>query len=146
MNNRYIYALIVIIATALFFGGASYWWRPGEQPIASQIATSTAVIYNETGEISAIETEFSATSSLRVPDVKAPDLQPLEIIPSMMSTKITSEFRIDLAMVIAELRKNTTSYDYWLALGTYRKQLEDYKGAALAWEYAAALNPKQPLY
>lgn len=42
---------------------------------------------------------------------------------------------------VATLKKNPGSFDDWILLGIYRKQIGDYEGALLAWEFAIKVRP-----
>ena len=41
-----------------------------------------------------------------------------------------------------QLKKDSDNLENWLVLGIYRKMINDYEGAILAWEYASAIRPQ----
>lgn len=43
-----------------------------------------------------------------------------------------------------QLKKDSDNLENWLLLGIYRKMINDYEGARLAWEYAGATRPQSP--
>ena len=43
--------------------------------------------------------------------------------------------------IISILKKDTTSFENWIELGSYRKMIGDFEGALEAWEYASKISP-----
>ena len=48
----------------------------------------------------------------------------------------------NVARLVTILKGDSSSFNAWLDLGSYRKQIGDYEGAREAWEYAALLAPE----
>ena len=48
----------------------------------------------------------------------------------------------NVARLVTILKGDSSSFNAWLDLGSYRKQIGDYEGAREAWEYAAILAPE----
>jgi len=44
--------------------------------------------------------------------------------------------------ISSQLKKDSDNLENWLVLGIYRKMINDYEGAILAWEYASAIRPQ----
>jgi len=46
--------------------------------------------------------------------------------------------------ISSQLKKSSDNLENWLLLGIYRKMINDYEGARIAWEYAGAIRPQSP--
>jgi len=123
MSKKVLLCIII-----LFFGAGFIWWW-GEQ---TQNQESTAL--SESG----IEFGYQkATSTSKVSRIVAPDFTHTL---SGASTSTRSAYE----KVIARLRIYPNDTDSWIALGLYRKESDDYKGAEAAWNYASVLDPANP--
>lgn len=58
-----------------------------------------------------------------------------------LSPQVVKAVETQMAITIADLKKEPLNKDGWIALGGERKVLGDYEGARDAWEYAKALSP-----
>lgn len=64
--------------------------------------------------------------------------------------KIVDNMSKDASIIVADkiksisdqLKKDSDNLENWLILGIYRKMINDYEGARLAWEYAGAIRPQ----
>ncbi|KKU70168.1 MAG: hypothetical protein UX94_C0010G0010 [Parcubacteria group bacterium GW2011_GWA2_47_21] len=73
-----------------------------------------------------------------------PDLAELALVPSPRDDfdRMTAQ---KIAETVAYLAHNSDSYDDWLNLAIYRKQLADYEGARLIFEFATKKWPSQSI-
>ena len=76
------------------------------------------------------------------PGFKVPDLNR----PLTFSTDLPPEAKKiitdNVARLVTILKGDSSSFNAWLDLGSYRKQIGDYEGAREAWGYAAILAPE----
>ena len=59
-----------------------------------------------------------------------------------MDTTFIASVEAQMKVTTANLVKNKTSFNDWIALGLERKLVNDYVNAAVDWEYASALYPQ----
>lgn len=77
--------------------------------------------------------------SVKIP---VPDLdREIKIIDNMSedAVKIVTD---KIKSISDQLKKDSDSLENWLILGIYRKMINDFEGAKLAWEYAGAIRPQ----
>ena len=97
------------------------------------------------GDMSGVKIEqVDVTNDEPAVKIPVPDLDREIKITGNMSEdaiKIATNKIKDLS---AQLKKDNDNLENWLLLGIYRKMINDYEGARLAWEYAGAIRPKSP--
>jgi tetratricopeptide (TPR) repeat protein len=58
-----------------------------------------------------------------------------------MDATSQAAFKTQILSLEASLTKNPANFENWMQLGTDRKVIGDYQGAAQAWVYASELSP-----
>ncbi len=76
---------------------------------------------------------------------KMPNLNRPVVYPENMSPEARGIIYSKINENVSKLKTDPNISSEWLALGINRKILGDYEGARDAWEYALALNPKDPV-
>lgn len=130
----------LLLCVVILFLGIVLVWRLGgqqrEEVIKPPLSTQTQESKPLLG--SGIDFEYQkATSTSKAPHRAAPDL-------SRPLSSASTSTRIAYAGIVARLKTYPNDTDSWIALGLYRKESDDYKGAEEAWKYASALSPADP--
>lgn len=140
-----IVVILLAIAAYVFWQGAH---KPGFQPSATTAttsATTTTQISSTTVVVSGPSGTYTIT---QLPDSTTPPAPPYKaaiICPSTMSQDQCASIQTKDASIIATLNKNQTDSGSWITLGTLRKEVGDYTGAATAWKYVTELYPTSPI-
>lgn len=94
-----------------------------------------------------IEGDASGVTIKEVPTPTAVKLPPLPNlsrpinIPSSLPEESKVAVKAKIERLEADLKKDPTQYANWLELGLSWKFIDDFEGARLCWEYAAAIGP-----
>lgn len=93
-----------------------------------------------------VSTEVEVNPETEVTDI------PMNKLPEMPSlTRSIDEYspsddmRKSIQNTVATIRKTPNSFDDWILLGIYRKQIGDYAGALEAWEFASKIRPEDAI-
>jgi len=87
---------------------------------------------------------FTVTPLSTPTEIPIPDLGPLSIVPANQGD-FGRTIAPKLALTIEILKKDRANYEAWLNLGILRKQLNDFNGARVVWEYVSEVWPGQSL-
>lgn len=111
--------------------------RGVEAPPTSSSVTGTGIQATGDYMLEQIPIEKGNTITAKVPDLNRQITFRGDISPEVKKILTDNTKRlIDL------LKSDSSRFDAWLDLGSYRKQSGDYEGAWEAWEYAAILAPE----
>lgn len=137
MSNKNI---AIVIALVLVVGLGWYVYqdvkkRGGEAP-QTPSATSTTTNSELPYTIEKVPVNQPVINA-KVPDLNRPLVFSSDLPPE--AKKIITDGIKRLADI---LKSDSSQFDAWLDLGSYRKQSGDYEGAREAWEYAAVLAPE----
>lgn len=116
-------------------------------PLAStsldSLASSTATMSSgETAGQYVIAEEtltFDAKAGAKIP---VPDFK--NAVSCSLDATVCQQIQTKVAAAVEALSQKTNDFGAWINLGTLRKMVGDYKGAAEAWEYVSKIYPTQP--
>ncbi len=139
MLNKNI-AIMVVFILASGLGLYIYQDMRGKNNDVSQNSSTTPLITNSgiqaTGDYTLEQVSIEKTK------IPTPNLNR----PLTFSTDLPPEAKKILAdntkRLIDILKSDSSQFNAWLDLGSYRKQSGDYEGAREAWEYAAIIAPE----
>ncbi len=131
MNLRTI--VIWGIAIIVLLAGLGYLY------IQSKVAPSTIP------EGVSTEVDINPAETV-VTDIPKNDLPQMPSLTRSVEEYAPSEdMRKSIQNTIATIRKTPNSFDDWILLGIYRKQIGDYTGALEAWEFASKIRPEDAI-
>lgn len=89
-----------------------------------------------------VTTEVDMDPSELVNDIPITDLPDMpSLTRSLEEYAPSDDMRKSIQNTIATLRKTPNSFDDWIMLGVYRKQIGDFVGALEAWQFATKIRP-----
>lgn len=87
----------------------------------------------------------SNTSAIDLSKIKIPDLSGAQAVNSNLPENIKDKTLEEINALKNSLKKDYGSLEEWMQLGLLKKLLGDYNGARDAWEFAAAIRPKDSI-
>ncbi|GEM_PF-2713409 len=154
MTKNQTKALLIIVILVLI-GLAAVTRQPGTGgpdplPAATGTAPTAGNTYTSVGAMDASNTPITTTplplpapvtTTKVLPTTPPPPIHREVKAPAYLSPEAVKILQAKLVAVEKKLRADSTDALAWNDLGLYRKTLEDYEGAVLAWEYEKALAP-----
>ncbi|MDP2676134.1 MAG: hypothetical protein Q8O83_00395 [bacterium] len=129
------YKIYIIGFLVLFlFGGVMFLYNAN-----SPSSTEDGKNENKDNGIDAVVVPADVSNS--IDSVPIPDLDRPVVIPEGMNSESATQAKQKIAELIDTLKSDSALVDHWLELGTYRKLIEDYKGAEEIWSYVAFIQP-----
>lgn len=141
--------IISLFIIALFVvGGGWLIWRDVNNSVSQLgvVATSTGAgpvgsttVAQQTLTEGVIEKPLTPNKALetRALAIVARPITVNAVVPE----KILADMKQQITDITASIKKNYDNLEPWLRLGALRKGLDDFKGAAEAWEFAGVLRP-----
>lgn len=133
--------LTAVIITAVIAVSLSYYFYKDIKK-TGKVSTSTVPAVNIEGAATTTPSINKEETKVIVNNIKVPSLDRPIVYPDNMDPKIKDDTRAKISKIISGLKSNNDSFNDWIDLGLYLKLLEDYQGAAEAWEYAGIIRPK----
>lgn len=147
MPMKRIHYFVLIVAIALVGAVGIYLISRSAQPagvvVGGSSATSTTTMVSSTTEI--VTTPGGGTYTITQIPISNPPAAPAYkgaiTCPSTMSSDQCASIQSQDAVVVSHLSTSTTDFAAWVDLGTLRKEVGDYQGAASAWTYLTQVYP-----
>jgi tetratricopeptide (TPR) repeat protein len=142
MNKQKKRGLVAMIISVVVIAVVLYIDLSDNEP-AGDIAQDTTATSTPSAYLEDIVIQGPEGAIIEVVEVTMPDLnRPIEFKGVMADNAEVQQLMTEkIDTVIASIQESGGTLNEWLDLGIYWKQVDDYEGAALAWEYASALRP-----
>ena len=144
-NILYFLLILMIVVFAYFFVTKDYLSKKAPETastpplITDQATTTNSANIGVTGSGDFTVTPLSSGKADTA--IQAPDLNREVVIPPIFTGEANTIMRNNILTTLDALRAGDTTLENWLKLGIYRKQIDDYEGAKLVWEYTAKVWP-----
>lgn len=130
--------------------GALVWKYHASAPTpapanTNETATSTTATTTDSGVTSSMPNITVTEPKPQKVNVPEPNLTVPTSNPSAVDTTVFASIQAKMNITVANLKKNSTSFQDWVDLGFERKTLNDYAGAAEDWEYVSLLYPENTI-
>lgn len=122
-------------------------------------AGAAFLVYRDMHKVTPVQEDTVAETTDKTPDTsgaytiavgepnpsapKTPELVRSTDFKNTLSPEAKTAVLAHLDTIIKDLEKDSSSFENWIMLGVYRKNLGDYEGAREAWDYAKKLAPKE---
>jgi hypothetical protein len=143
--------LVVTFIIAIIAVGLIYLIRlettPVDEILNTENSTTTVNVGGVTFELppgtSAVISPVPTVDSSKLPPV--PNLDRAVSYPNFFPDEAIKIFAPRFTEAKLKAINNPTDYDVWITVGIYFKQVEDFEGARLSWEYATKIQPENYL-
>jgi len=158
-NKQTVIGILIALLLALIFGYYLYTSGKGEGEIVPD-QTGEIVVEND-GIIKGLEgtdSQSSEVATLNEDDVEikeipisddssvpAPDINRPLVFGDTMSEDARIIYREKIGALTEKIKETGGTVSEWLSLGILWKQIGDYEGARIAWEYVATIRPKSSI-
>lgn len=144
---------IAAIAAVIVLAGIGYYFiynKPASSNVPADANATTSPATTTSSDITAGNLGITATGGYTVKEIpvtsnapKAPDYTtPIQFSASGgLNTEQKAAIEAKAVSLRAQLAKNASDYDAWLALGAVFKTAGDYAGAAKIWGYVSLAWP-----
>ena len=147
MKSKIILGTIALLSIA---GIYSFVQKANKVAIVSPASNATSSIDTKNASVitennmPVIIGEITKSPSVE-PKIPVPNLSRAITFPATFTDVQKKDAQEKLDAIIKTLKASKSDFNGWIDLGLYRKLIEDYDGARLAWEYAGALQPTNSL-
>lgn len=146
--------ILFIIFVLLICGGLGFYFYKKLSPKRQNQDIVVEKLNNNSVNIGGVSIQGEGDmNGVKIEKVDIPKEKPTINIPTPdlnRDIKIIGEMSEDARRIAtdkikdisSQLKKDSNNLENWLLLGIYRKMINDYEGAILAWEYAGAISPQ----
>jgi len=144
-NRQTLIGAVIVVLLILAFGYYLYTSNKDGEKVPDVPADSTVAEEDilpgvtVTGDGVSMENTPALPSA---PEVPAPSVDRPLTFSASMSEEAREIYRTNIATLTKNIKETGGLVSEWLDLGTLWKQIGDYEGARLAWEYVAAIRPE----
>jgi hypothetical protein len=148
-----ILSVIVVVGVIIFVFKSAPRTKKVDMEKPSVVATSTksqSSEVNQTGIVTennapvVISSVTKDTTSV-TPAIPAPNFSKPLVFPATFTDAQKKDVQTHVDQYVAELKKDKLTFNAWIDLGLYRKNVQDYQGAFEAWNYASLIQPTNAL-
>ncbi len=141
MAKEKLYVIAGVGLAVLIAAGFGYYIYKDQifAPKPNPNGTGTSTV-----SIGGVEFEGDPEAKVELVTIPLPDLN-RPVSANNLPEPARSDTLTKIKNLQTKLKADSKDYNAWIDLGIYLKETEDYEGARLSWEYAAALVPSQSL-
>jgi len=138
MQSTRAFLFVGLGVAALLVGGLYYWNARSTAPLSNESVSTTTALGNLGIKVDGGDVEIINIENSSVPQ---PSLERPLIIDPTIPEHIAKQLRINIGILVAELKKENARLNLWIELGNNRKIAGDAEGAKEAWEYVTKVAP-----
>lgn len=138
--NRNIILSVFIVSFAVIGTGAYFYFNKGKLSTENNTQVEVVTDNNDVNVVSDNPNYKIEVIPMNKVSTPVPDLD-----RRVNFEKLDAKSKSTVEETIKLLKSDSSKTLLWIELGTWRKFVEDYEGARIAWEYAAAISPTSPI-